>query len=60
MDIQKILTKLIEQGISQTEIANYCACTQATISNLLHGKVRNPSFSLGSRIVDFANQRGIQ
>ena len=59
MNIQHLLRKIIERDYKQDELAIFCSCSQATISQILNGRIKNPSYQIGSRIVDFARGKGI-
>ena len=47
---KKTLKKL-NKRMTQAEIAKACKTSQATISRLLSGARRNPSYELGERII---------
>lgn len=51
MDFKKIIQDLIDSGMTQVEIKTECDCGQSTISDLLNGKIKNPGFAIGQRIL---------
>ena len=54
MNWTKIIFELTDRakgGITQTELAKRCGCSQATISDLLRGEIRKPSFTIGQKLV---------
>ena len=44
MTPDEIITELMRRGWSQRQIAERCACTQATISRIHQGKQPTPSY----------------
>lgn len=58
MDIQKIVSELLESGLTQQELADLVPCQQSTISSYLKGtRGKRPSFEIGLRIIDLHKQR---
>lgn len=51
MDFKKIISELSAAGLKQIEIAKACDCSQPTISEILQGEIKNPSFSIGLALV---------
>lgn len=51
MDWQLIIADIQKRGLSQSQIATYCRCGQATISDLAKGKTKQPSFLLGQALM---------
>jgi predicted XRE-type DNA-binding protein len=41
-----------KHGLSQQQIARYCGCSQATISDLVNGVIKVPNFEIGTYLVD--------
>jgi predicted transcriptional regulator len=50
MDWQRLVLDIQGAGLTQTEIAVRTESSQASISDLLRGKVRDPRWSLGERL----------
>ncbi|KRB73460.1 helix-turn-helix domain-containing protein [Noviherbaspirillum sp. Root189] len=61
MDIALILAKLLEKGLTQTEIANEIGCTQPSISAMAAGKFgkSRPSYAVVEGLKRLAMERGI-
>jgi transcriptional regulator with XRE-family HTH domain len=55
---KKVLTALIDDGMRQTDIAEYLGVTQAAISNNLHG-VTTASVATLTLLVTLARKRNI-
>lgn len=51
MDWPPLITGLQRRGLSISQIAKACGAGQATISDLKTARVRDPSFTLGQRLV---------
>lgn len=51
MDWKLLIADLMEREWTQGQIASYCDCGQATISELAKGKTINPSFKLGQALI---------
>lgn len=47
MNWQTILTKLRERGLTQQDVAFYCGCSQASVSELAIGRVPEPKYKTG-------------
>lgn len=52
MNMQAIVQALIAGGLTQTEIATKCGCTQGRISEIANGKAKTVTFELGMALVD--------
>lgn len=52
MDWKQLLKELDEAGMTQTQIAETCGTSQATVSDLARGVTKNPSFSIGAAVVE--------
>lgn len=52
MNWPQLLSDLSSAGVSQTKIAAICGCSQATVSDLNTGRIKDPSFCLGSSLVE--------
>ncbi len=51
MDWVQIIKDIVSTGVRQEQIATYCGCGQSTISDLLVKKGRDPSYSLGAKLL---------
>lgn len=52
MNWKNIITKLSDAGVTQKEIALHCACGQSTISEISRGEIKNPAYSIGSKLIE--------
>lgn len=52
MNLQSIVQALVGRGLTQTEIASKCGCTQGRISEIANGKAGSVSFELGMALLD--------
>lgn len=50
MNWSQLIRELSERGVTQKEIADYCGCGQSTVSELLRGEIKEPSWSIGSAL----------
>jgi len=50
MDWIKLISELSASGVLQTEMANYCGCSQSTISDLARGVTKQPYYNIGAAI----------
>lgn len=48
----KIIRDLQRTGVTQQQVADVCGCRQWTISDLATGKTKDPSFPLGTALID--------
>lgn len=57
-----LITEIIKQGKSQAQIAHECGVAQTHISKLYRGETKNPSYSLGVRLIALsgAGDQGVQ
>jgi transcriptional regulator with XRE-family HTH domain len=51
MDFKTLLQELKAAGLTQKQVADYCGCSQVTVSDLARGVTTDPSFSIGRLIV---------
>jgi transcriptional regulator with XRE-family HTH domain len=51
MTPQEAIAAMIDDGMSQAEIARQCNVKAATISQLASGKNKNPIYTLGTELV---------
>jgi transcriptional regulator with XRE-family HTH domain len=51
MDFKTLLQELKAAGLTQKQVADFCGCSQVTVSDLARGKTFDPSFSIGRQIV---------
>ena len=50
MNWSKLIQELVSQGLTQTQIADYCQTGQSHISSLLKGTRKSPSWQLGESL----------
>jgi hypothetical protein len=58
-DWPQIIRALVEDGLTQPEIARLCECGQSTISDLLRGETTDPRTSTGLLLLGLAKMRGV-
>lgn len=51
MDFKALLADLQRAGLTQTQIAEACACRQSTVSDLARGATDQPRFSVGNALI---------
>lgn len=51
MDWKSLISDIQTLGMSQPQIAAVCGCGQATISDLVSGKTKDPRHSLGVSLI---------
>lgn len=51
MTLKKIVSDLLERGMTQVEIAAACKCAQSTVSAIYRGENKNPGFELGRTLL---------
>lgn len=49
-----LITKLMQAGMTQTQIAKACDVSQRQISHLARGETTDPGYSLGARLVELS------
>lgn len=49
---RRVISTLLLQCSSEAELAQIVGCSQSTINRLRTGKVLEPSYSVGSRLLD--------
>jgi len=54
---KKIITELMESGLTQAQIAAAVDAVQGHISGLLHGKCKTPNWQLGDRLLRLHAER---
>lgn len=59
MDAKSLVNKLLNSGLTQVQIADFVGCKQPTVSDIRHGKIRNPSSRIAFSLVNLAIQRQI-
>jgi transcriptional regulator with XRE-family HTH domain len=52
MDWKKLLSEISGAGLTQKEVADYCGCSQSTISELSRGEIKEPAHSLGEKLIE--------
>ncbi len=56
MDWKTVITQAqARNGLTQTRLAQQVGCSQASITDLLRGRTREPRYSLGQRLLDLSN-----
>ena len=58
-DLQIIIQRLKDLGISQMEIAEEIGVKQPSISDISRGKSANPSYRVASGLINFAKKKGV-
>ncbi len=58
MNWPQLIADLTAAGMTQTEIATECGVGQSTVSELLRGTIKSPSYELGSSLVTLHRLRG--
>jgi len=53
MDWTNLLSELKEARVPQKEIAEFCGCSQSTISELSRGEIKEPAHSTGEKLIKF-------
>lgn len=51
MDWKQVLTRLTDEGLTQTQIAERCGVAQSTISGLARGATKSPTYELGTQLL---------
>lgn len=59
MDWIKLLSEISSAGATQKETADFCGCSQSTISELSRGEIKEPGFSIGKKLIEFYEQRKV-
>lgn len=59
MNAKFLVNKLLESGLTQVQIADFVGCKQPTVSDLSHGKIKNPSSCIAFPLITLAMQRQI-
>ena len=59
MNFQALITKLVESGWTQHEIAAEIGCSQANVARLLKVKGAEPKWSVGAALIDLATDEGV-
>lgn len=52
MDWKRLISELMEAGVTQTKLAELCGTSQSTISDLRRGASESPSWMLGDRLLE--------
>ena len=60
MNMQKIISELLDAGMTQTEIAKHIGCTQSNVSLMHTGKTKRITFDIGCALLDLAKRTGIK
>lgn len=56
VDFSAVVRTVMASGISQIEIGAYCKCSQPTISDIANGKIVDPSYSIGAKLLDLLSE----
>lgn len=59
-DWPAVVRALVASGLTQPQIAQQCGCGQATLSDLVRGKTKEPRYSTGFALLRLAASRGIE
>ncbi len=51
-----IISDLSLRGMTQQKIAEYCGTGQSTINDIFTGRTKNPSYRLGSLLIELHTQ----
>lgn len=57
MDWKNIIRQLIEGGMKQQQIADAVDAHQSVISDLANGKIMNPRYSIGAKLIALHKRR---
>jgi hypothetical protein len=52
IDFAAVTRALSAAGVSQTAMADYCKCSQPSISDLMNGRSKEPSYSIGAALLE--------
>lgn len=55
-----VLKGLKAVGVTQPEIAKFCDCAQATVSDIARGDTKDPRFTTGARLLLLAQSHGVK
>lgn len=58
MDWQKLIAALVEDGMTQAEIADEIGVTQSYISKLANGSICSPAYEHGAELTRLFGKRG--
>jgi predicted XRE-type DNA-binding protein len=53
MNWTQLLSEISATGATQKEAADFCGCSQSTISELSRGEIKEPAHSLGESLIEF-------
>lgn len=60
MDWKPVIAQVrAKQGLTQPQLAKLVGCSQACISDLVRGRVKEPRYSLGMRLLELANSDAV-
>lgn len=57
MNWKTIISDLIDAGVRQIEIANFCETSQSYVSDLLNGKSKQPNWAIGDALLRLHRDR---
>ena len=57
MDWPKLIKELADAKVTQAQIAESCGVAQSTVSEVLRGEIKSPSFAFGSKLIELHRQR---
>lgn len=52
MDLKKLVSELMDAGVSQTEIAARIGTSQATVSRYASGEIRSCEYGVGAALIE--------
>lgn len=59
MDWPSIIAELKQKHVTQSEIAEHCGVSQATVSDLARGAQNGPSYAWGVKLIELHRSRVI-
>lgn len=60
MNWKILITRIIDKGYTETEIAKHVGCSQPTINRLKLGKIDDPRYTTGASIVLMAEEEYVE
>lgn len=61
-NLSEIVIRLLEDGMTQTEIGAFVGCSQASVSDISKGKIgtTRPAYKIVSGLMKLAKKRGLK
>lgn len=60
LDLQKIVSELVESGLSQSELARQVKVKQPTIWRYISGESKSCKYATGARLIELHRQRVLE